>query len=77
MRVNTMKYFNVLKKYKVQSVAVASTAFASFASNATVEESLTTAINTGQTNYTTVVIGLIALAAIGFGLRAIIRVMNS
>lgn len=41
-----------------------------------VAETLNAAILTGQTNYTTVVIGLIALAAIGFGLRAIIRVMN-
>lgn len=41
-----------------------------------VAETLNTAISTGQTNYTTVVIGLIALSAIGFGLRAIIRVMN-
>ncbi|EKO3593716.1 LPXTG cell wall anchor domain-containing protein [Vibrio metschnikovii] len=41
-----------------------------------VTETLNTAMSTGQSNYTLVVIGLISLAAIGFGLRAMIRVLN-
>ncbi|MDE1359046.1 hypothetical protein L9W73_17365 [Vibrio aestuarianus] len=43
---------------------------------ASVTDTINAAITSGQANYTTVVVGLIALAAIGFGLRAIIRVMN-
>ncbi|WP_176432264.1 MULTISPECIES: hypothetical protein [unclassified Vibrio] len=42
----------------------------------TVTDTINAAITAGQANYTIVVVGLIALAAIGFGLRAIIRVMN-
>ncbi|MPS40667.1 hypothetical protein D8S93_18780 [Vibrio sp. VGrn 2] len=40
-------------------------------------EVIGTAVNEGQANYTLVVVGLIGLAAIGFGLRMMIGAMRS
>ncbi|WP_423841132.1 hypothetical protein ONE56_16735 [Vibrio mytili] len=40
-------------------------------------EAINTAVNEGQANYTLVVVGLIGLAAIGFGLRMMIGSMRS
>ncbi len=71
-----MKFMNVLKKHSVKIGAAVSAVAVSGAANATVEESISTAITSGQTNYTTVVVGLIGLAAIGFGLRAIVSAMR-
>ncbi|EHK2921831.1 hypothetical protein J7Y46_001642 [Vibrio parahaemolyticus] len=39
--------------------------------------SIGTAVTEGQANYTLVVVGLIGLAAIGFGLRMMISAMRS
>ncbi|MCF7479137.1 hypothetical protein L3V32_20795 [Vibrio sp. J2-4] len=40
-------------------------------------EAIKAATNEGQANYTLVVVGLIGLAAIGFGLRMMISAMRS
>ncbi|RAS55256.1 hypothetical protein DET48_1477 [Vibrio diazotrophicus] len=71
-----MKFMNVLKKHSVKIGAAASAVVVSGAANATVEEALSSAVSSGQGNYSTVVIGLIGLAAIGFGLRAIVGAMR-
>lgn len=71
-----MKLTNTLKKRSVQVGTVAGALMASAAANATVEESLNAAVSSGQSNYSIVVIGLIGLAAIGFGLRAIMGAMR-
>lgn len=64
-----------LKKLGLKIGAVSAVVVSGVA-NATVEESISSAITSGQTNYTTVVVGLIGLAAIGFGLRAIVSAMR-
>ncbi|WP_462174335.1 hypothetical protein [Pseudoalteromonas xiamenensis] len=46
------------------------------AEGADVSATLATAISTGQTNYTTVVVGLLALAAIGFGVGFIVSKLS-
>lgn len=71
-----MKFMNTLKKRSVQIGTMAGALVASAAANATVEEALDTAVTNGQNNYGTVVVGLIGLAAIGFGLRAIVGAMR-
>lgn len=71
-----MKLTNTLKKRSVQIGTVAGALMASAAANATVEESLNNAVSNGQSNYGIVVVGLIGLAAIGFGLRAIMGAMR-
>lgn len=72
-----MKYLNVVKKHGLKSVALVGTLVASSSSFAvTIPEAIDAAVTAGQDNYTTVVVGLIALAAIGFGLRSIVRAMN-
>ena len=43
----------------------------------TTGEAITAAVTGGQTNYALVVTGLIGLAAIGFGIRAIMNAMNN
>ncbi|WP_412767811.1 hypothetical protein, partial [Vibrio anguillarum] len=76
-RVNTMKFINVMKKHATKIATGVTAALASASSFAEgVTDTIQAAITAGQANYTIVVVGLIALAAIGFGLRAIIRVMN-
>lgn len=65
-----------MKQHAGKVTAATGALVLSGAANATVEESLNAAITSGQTNYSTVVIGLIGLAAIGFGLRAIIGAMR-
>ncbi|WGY45004.1 hypothetical protein [Vibrio sp. ABG19] len=71
-----MKLTNTLKKRSVQIGTVAGTLLASAAANANVEETLNQAVSNGQGNYGIVVVGLIGLAAIGFGLRAIMGAMR-
>ncbi|ATD10253.1 MULTISPECIES: hypothetical protein [Pseudoalteromonas] len=44
--------------------------------NEDVTTALTTAISTGQTNYTLVVVGLLSLAAIGFGVGFIVSKLS-
>ncbi|MBY8276230.1 hypothetical protein KW516_00640 [Vibrio fluvialis] len=71
-----MKYMNLLKKHSSKIAAGSGALVLSGAARADVAESITTAVSTGQANYTLVVVGLIGLAAIGFGLRAIIGAMR-
>lgn len=70
-----MKLINVAKKYTAPAAVVGSLVLSSSAF-ASIEESINTAVTTGQSNYTLVVVGLIGLAAIGFGLRMIIGAMR-
>ncbi|MCG6268010.1 hypothetical protein [Vibrio furnissii] len=65
-----------MKQHAGKVTAATGALVLSGAANATVEESLNAAITSGQTNYSTVVIGLIGLAAIGFDLHAIIKAMG-
>lgn len=72
-----MKYLNVMKKHATKIATGFAASVASASSFAvTVPEAIEAAVSAGQSNYTTVVVGLIALAAIGFGLRSIVRAMN-
>ncbi|EMQ2877036.1 LPXTG cell wall anchor domain-containing protein [Vibrio navarrensis] len=64
-----MKLRNTMKKIGIAVGAslAASSAFA----ESPVETAINTAVSTGQSNYGLVVVGLIGLAALGFGLRQI------
>lgn len=65
-----------MKKHAGKFGATTGALVLSGAARADVAESINTAVSTGQSNYTLVVVGLIGLAAIGFGLRAIIGAMR-
>lgn len=65
-----------MKKHAGKFGAATGALVLSGAARADVAESINTAVSTGQSNYTLVVVGLIGLAAIGFGLRAIIGAMR-
>lgn len=67
-----------LKKRVTQAGVVGSTLVASSAAlaNAEITTAITDAVTAGQSNYTLVVVGVIALAAIGFGLSAIVGAMR-
>lgn len=69
-----MKLRNTMKKVGIAAAAsvTASSAFA----EGDVTSAITTAVSTGQTNYGLVVVGLIGLAALGFGLRMIVGAMR-
>ncbi|EKO3367596.1 hypothetical protein PZG96_001431 [Vibrio fluvialis] len=67
-----MKYMNLLKKHSSKIAAGTGALVLSGAARADVAESITTAVSTGQANYTLVVVG----PAIGFGLRAIVNAMR-
>lgn len=72
-----MKYMNILKKHSAKiGVAVSTVAASGVAHAVDLSEELGTAVSSGQSNYTVVVVGLIGLAAIGFGLRAIVSAMR-
>lgn len=73
-----MKIINVMKKHALKVVAGASAAMASASSFAAdgVPEAINTAVTSGQSNYGLVVVGLIGMAAIGFGLRMIVGAMK-
>lgn len=66
---------NFIKKHSVKFGTLTAAAL-STAANASVADSITSAVADGQANYTLVVVGLIGLAAIGFGLRAIVGAMR-
>ncbi|ENM5900772.1 hypothetical protein DX885_000850 [Vibrio mimicus] len=69
-----MKLRNMAKKF---GVAVATAVPASFAfANDSITSALNGAVTTGQSNYSIVVVGLIGLAALGFGLRMIVGAMK-
>lgn len=70
---------NTFKKYAVKASVVAGSVVASGAAFADsgIGTAITGAVTEGQANYTLVVVGLIGLAALGFGLHHIMRSMNS
>ncbi len=49
----------------------------SFADTSSITTAINEAVSTGQSNYGLVVVGLIGLAALGFGLRAIMNAMGN
>ena len=70
-----MKTF--IQKHALKIGAAVSAVVASGVANAgPVDEALDAAVASGQSNYSIVVIGLIGLAAIGFGLRSIVGAMR-
>ncbi|MDF5616133.1 hypothetical protein P3731_17310 [Vibrio parahaemolyticus] len=72
-----MKKLNV-KKIGAKAAVVTGALVASASSFAADHsEKINAAVNEGQSNYTLVVVGLIGLAAIGFGLRMMISAMRS
>lgn len=68
-----MKLRNTMKKVGI-AVAASVTASSAFADD--VATAINTAVTTGQSNYGLVVVGLIGLAALGFGLRMIVGAMR-
>ncbi|EGQ8093221.1 TPA: hypothetical protein RQJ80_003039 [Vibrio vulnificus] len=66
---------NLAKKIGIAVAATLATSSA-FAETPAITGAINTAVTTGQSNYSLVVVGLIGLAAIGFGLRAIIGAMR-
>ncbi|MBG0757608.1 hypothetical protein [Vibrio cidicii] len=68
-----MKLPNTMKKVGI-AVAASVTASSAFADD--ISTAINTAVTTGQTNYGLVVVGLIGLAALGFGLRMIVGAMR-
>ncbi|ATC57535.1 hypothetical protein [Vibrio anguillarum] len=72
-----MKFINVMKKHATKIATGVTAAVASASSFAvTVPESIQAAVTSGQSNYSLVVIGLITMAAVGFGLRMIVGAMK-
>lgn len=72
-----MKFINVMKKHAAKIVTGVTAAVASSSSFAiTVPESIEAAVTSGQSNYSLVVVGLITMAAAGFGLRMIVGAMK-
>ncbi|ELV8621701.1 TPA: hypothetical protein RQK43_000239 [Vibrio vulnificus] len=66
---------NLAKKIGIAMTATLVTSSA-FAEGTPITAALNTAVSTGQANYSIVVIGLIGLAALGFGLRMIVGAMR-
>ncbi|OXX55295.1 MULTISPECIES: hypothetical protein [unclassified Vibrio] len=72
-----MKFINVMKKHATKIATGVTAAVASASSFAvTVPESIEAAVTSGQSNYSLVVVGLITMAAVGFGLRMIVGAMK-
>ncbi|CAH8240464.1 conserved exported hypothetical protein [Vibrio aestuarianus] len=72
-----MKIINVTKKHGLKVVTGVSAVVASASSFAvTVPEAINDAVSAGQSNYGLVVVGLITMAAIGFGLKMIVGAMK-
>ncbi|KQB03368.1 hypothetical protein V7T16_17045 [Vibrio metoecus] len=69
-----MKIRNMVKKFGVAVAASVSTS-AAFAADP-ISDAITAGVSAGQGNYTLVVVGLIAMAALGFGLRMIVGAMK-
>ncbi|MBF4274822.1 hypothetical protein EAY07_23015 [Vibrio anguillarum] len=66
-----------MKKHATKIATGVTAAVASASSFAvTVPESIEAAVTSGQSNYSLVVIGLITMAAVGFGLRMIVGAMK-
>ncbi|MBF4410967.1 hypothetical protein [Vibrio anguillarum] len=72
-----MKFINVMKKHATKIATGVTAAVASASSFAvTVPESIEAAVTSGQSNYSLVVVGLITMAAVGFGLKMIVGAMR-
>lgn len=71
-----MKLSNVTKRYGVKVVTASTAIFATSSFANGVPEAITAAVTAGESNYGLVVVGLITMAAIGFGLRMIIGAMK-
>ncbi|HFG1695860.1 TPA: hypothetical protein ACGF04_001079 [Vibrio cholerae] len=69
-----MKFRNMAKKFGV-TVTATVPAFGVFAADP-ITDAITAGVSSGQGNYTLVVVGLIAMAALGFGLRMIVGAMK-
>ncbi|EGR0495207.1 hypothetical protein FG066_17455 [Vibrio cholerae] len=69
-----MKFRNMVKKFGVVAATVLPASFA-FAEDP-ISEAIKAGVSSGQGNYTLVVVGLIAMAALGFGLRMIVGAMK-
>ncbi|MBF4222525.1 hypothetical protein [Vibrio anguillarum] len=72
-----MKFIDVMKKHATKIATGVTAAVASASSFAvTVPESIEAAVTSGQSNYSLVVVGLITMAAVGFGLKMIVGAMR-
>ncbi|HGS5355517.1 TPA: hypothetical protein ACMDR1_001589 [Vibrio cholerae] len=69
-----MKFRNMAKKFGVVAATVLPASFA-FAEDP-IADAIKAGVSSGQGNYTLVVVGLIAMAALGFGLRMIVGAMK-
>ncbi|EGR0547234.1 hypothetical protein [Vibrio cholerae] len=69
-----MKFRNMAKKFGVVAATVLPASFA-FAEDP-ISDAIKAGVSSGQGNYTLVVVGLIAMAALGFGLRMIVSAMK-
>ncbi|EKF9161943.1 hypothetical protein ACUB1N_002613 [Vibrio cholerae] len=69
-----MKIRNMAKKFGVVAATVLPASFA-FADDP-ISDAIKAGVTSGQGNYTLVVVGLIAMAALGFGLRMIVGAMK-
>ncbi|MBP3140302.1 hypothetical protein ACTFQF_16880 [Aliivibrio fischeri] len=70
-----MKLRNKVIKYSaIVTTAVASSSV--FAAGDPIADAITAAVTKGQTNYSLVVVGIIGLAAIGFGVGMIVSSMR-
>ncbi|UTZ25278.1 hypothetical protein HB761_00105 [Vibrio campbellii] len=70
---------NTLKKHAAKVSVLAATVVSSsaFADGSGVTEKLNQAVSQGQSNYTLVVVGVLSMAAIGFGLYMMKGAMRS
>ncbi|MEG3695666.1 hypothetical protein V5098_21340 [Vibrio coralliirubri] len=57
--------------------STAAASASSFADDSAITTAINGAVTSGQANYGLVVVGLIGLAALGFGLRAIMNAMGN
>ncbi|ELQ6311212.1 hypothetical protein [Vibrio cholerae] len=69
-----MKFRNMAKKFGIVAATVLPASFA-FAEDP-ISDAIKAGVSSGQGNYTLVVVGLIAMAALGFGLRMIVGAMK-
>ncbi|ADV88804.1 bacteriophage f237 ORF4 [Vibrio vulnificus] len=66
---------NLAKKIGIAVAATFATSSA-FADTSAIATAINGAVTTGQSNYSLVVVGLIGLAALGFGLKMIVGAMR-
>jgi phosphoserine phosphatase len=74
-----MKIINTVKKHTSKVALVSGSTLASasaLANDNPITSAINSAVSAGQSNYSLVVVGVIALAALGFGLSAITGAMR-